>query len=58
MFVTNQPTISMGKLSLIELNEINSFIIKFCLSIGLKIDVVTFCPHHPHKGFEGEIHYT
>ncbi len=53
--ITNQPTISMGKLSLKDLNEINSLIIKFCLSVGLKIDVVTFCPHHPHKGFEGEI---
>ena len=21
----------------------------------MKIDVVTFCPHHPHKGFENEI---
>ena len=53
--ITNQPSLSMGKLTLNDLNEINSFIIKFCLSIGLKIDVVTFCPHHPHKGYEGEI---
>ena len=53
--ITNQPTISMGKLNLTDLDEINSLIIKFCLSVGLKIDVVTFCPHHPHKGFEGEI---
>ena len=45
----------MGKLNLTDLDEINSLIIKFCLSVGLKIDVVTFCPHHPHKGFEGEI---
>ena len=52
---TNQPSLSMGKLTLNDLNEINSLIIKFCLSIGLKIDVVTFCPHHPHKGYEGEI---
>ena len=21
----------------------------------MKIDVVTFCPHHPHKGFKNEI---
>ena len=53
--ITNQPSLSMGKLTLNDLNEINSLIIKFCLSIGLKIDVVTFCPHHPHKGYEGEI---
>ena len=41
----------MGKLNLRELDEINSFVVKFVLSKGLKIDVVTFCPHHPHKGF-------
>ncbi len=53
--VTNQPSIAMGKLSIKELENINSFIIKYCLSKGLKIDVVSFCPHHPHKGFQGEI---
>ena len=53
--LTNQPTISMGKLNLKDLDRINTFVIKFCLSKGLKIDVVAFCPHHPHKGYEGEI---
>ena len=53
--VTNQPSISMGKLSIERLDSINSTVIKYCLSKGLKIDVVTFCPHHPHKGFENEI---
>ena len=45
----------MGKLSIERLDSINSTVIKYCLSKGLKIDVVTFCPHHPHKGFENEI---
>lgn len=53
--VTNQPSISMGKLSIRKLDYINSFIINYCLSKGLKIDVVAFCPHHPHFGFENEI---
>ncbi len=53
--LTNQPGIAMGKLSLRDLDLINSTVIKFCLLKGLKIDVVTFCPHHPHKGFFGEI---
>ena len=53
--LTNQPSISMGKLNLRDLDRINTLVVKFCLSKGLKIDVVTFCPHHPHKGFEGEI---
>jgi len=53
--LTNQPTISMGKINLRDLDRINSLVIKYCLSKGLKIDVVTFCPHHPHKGYKGEI---
>ena len=53
--VTNQPVIAMGKISLRELDEINSILVKFCLTKGLKIDIVTFCPHHPHKGFKGEL---
>ena len=53
--VTNQPSIAMGKLSLKELDEINSSIINFCLSLDLRIDVISFCPHHPHKGFLEEV---
>ncbi|MBO8221396.1 HAD-IIIA family hydrolase [Prochlorococcus marinus] len=53
--LTNQPSISMGRLNLKDLDRINTFVVKFCLSKGLKIDVVTFCPHHPHKGYQGEI---
>ena len=53
--VTNQPSIAMGKLSLKDLDEINGLVVNYCLSRGLKIDVVTFCPHHPHKGYEGEL---
>ena len=53
--VTNQPTISMGLLSIYKLESINSMIIKYCLSKNLKIDVITFCPHHPHHGYDGEV---
>lgn len=53
--VTNQPLIAMGKLTIKELENINSFIIKYCLEKKLKIDVVSFCPHHPHIGFEKEV---
>ncbi len=53
--VTNQPCVAMGRLSLKELEVINSIIVKYCLSRGLKIDVITFCPHHPHKGYKDEV---
>lgn len=53
--VTNQPQIAMGKITIPELDRLNSKIVKFCLSKGLKIDIITFCPHHPHAGFKEEI---
>ena len=53
--VTNQPQIAMGILTINELDLINSKIIKHCLSYNLKIDTVSFCPHHPHSGFKDEI---
>ena len=53
--VTNQPQISMGQLDIEKLDQINSIVIKYCLSNNLKIDTVSFCPHHPHAGFENEI---
>ena len=45
----------MGKLTIYQLEKINSIIVKYCLLKGLKIDVITFCPHHPHKGFKNEL---
>ncbi len=53
--VTNQPQIAMGLINYSELDQINSFIINYCISKGLKIDVVTFCPHHPEKGHPNEL---
>ena len=37
--ITNQPQISMGLISYED----------------LRIDLITFCPHHPHGGFFNEI---
>ena len=53
--VTNQPSIARGELNIKELDNINSIVVKYCHSRGLKIDVVSYCPHHPHKGFEKEV---
>ena len=53
--ITNQPQISMGFLTEENFDAINNIVIKYCLTKGLKIDVVTFCPHHPHRGFSGEV---
>ena len=45
----------MGFLTEENFDAINNIVIKYCLTKGLKIDVVTFCPHHPHRGFSGEV---
>tara|TARA_B100000401_G_scaffold401387_1_gene313687 strand:+ start:2020 stop:3258 length:1239 start_codon:yes stop_codon:yes gene_type:complete len=55
--ITNQPQISMNKLSLEELENINNHIILYCRSKSLFIDTVIWCPHHPHKGYESEIKF-
>ena len=55
--VTNQPQISMGKLSLINLENINNHVIYYCRNKSLLIDTVIWCPHHPHKGYISEVEY-
>ncbi len=55
--VTNQPQISMGKLSLELLENINNHVMLHCRDKGLLIDTVIWCPHHPHKGFSSEVEY-
>ena len=53
--VTNQPVIARGEVSWEQLDEIHN---KLETKLGLEgayIDGMYFCPHHPHKGYEGEI---
>ena len=44
----------MNKLSLQELEHINDYIIHYCRTKSLLIDTVSWCPHHPHLGYESE----
>lgn len=55
IIITNQPQISMGLLNLETLYDINCQLIIKLLNLGLKIDEISFCPHHPHKGYHGEV---
>ena len=45
----------MGLISYEVLDQIHSVLIKHCLKLDLRIDLITFCPHHPHGGFFNEI---
>ncbi|MBR1697415.1 MAG: D-glycero-beta-D-manno-heptose 1,7-bisphosphate 7-phosphatase, partial [Anaerovibrio sp.] len=53
--VTNQPVIARGEVTVDELDTIHK---KLETELGLKgayIYGLYYCPHHPHKGYEGEV---
>jgi mannose-1-phosphate guanylyltransferase/phosphomannomutase len=53
--ITNQPAIARGELSYIGLDLIHAKMASQIELGGGKIDGVYFCPHHPDKGFVGEV---
>lgn len=52
--VTNQPVIARGEVSFKELEEIHNKMETLLGKEGAYLDAIYFCPHHPHKGYEGE----
>ena len=53
--VTNQPVIARGEVSVEELQEIHNKMETLLGQAGAYIDDIFYCPHHPHKGYKGEI---
>ena len=53
--VTNQPVIARGEVTEEQLNEIHKKMATLLGNEGAYLDAVYYCPHHPDKGFEGEI---
>lgn len=53
--VTNQPVIARGEVTVEELLEIHNKMETLLGMEGAYLDGLYYCPHHPHKGFEGEI---
>lgn len=53
--VTNQPVIARGEVSFEELHLIHNKMETELGKHGAYLDGIYFCPHHPHKGYEGEI---
>lgn len=53
--VTNQPVIARGEVSFDQLNEIHNKMETLLGNEGAYLDAIYYCPHHPHKGYEGEI---
>ena len=52
--VTNQPVIARGEVSVEELEEIHNKMETLLGKEGAYLDAIYYCPHHPHKGDEGE----
>ena len=53
--VTNQPVIARGEVKVDELDLIHNKMETLLGKQGAYIDGLYYCPHHPHKGYEGEI---
>ena len=53
--ITNQPVIARGETTRQELCEIHNKMETLLGNDGAYLDGIYYCPHHPDKGFEGEI---
>lgn len=53
--VTNQPVIARGEVTVSELQEIHNKMETLLGAEGAYLDAIYYCPHHPHKGYEGEV---
>lgn len=53
--VTNQPVIARGEVTVSQLDEIHNKMETLLGADGAYLDAIYYCPHHPHKGYEGEI---
>lgn len=55
IIITNQPVIARGDITDDELNEIHNKLETLLGFKGAYLDAIYYCPHHPDKGFEGEV---
>lgn len=55
IIITNQPVIARGDITDNELNEIHNKLETLLGFKGAYLDAIYYCPHHPDKGFEGEV---
>ena len=53
--ITNQPVIARGELTFSELDEIHKKLETLLGNDGAYLDAIYYCPHHPDKGFKGEV---
>ncbi len=53
--VTNQPVIARGEVTVEQLQEIHNKLETLLGREGAYVDAIYYCPHHPHKGYAGEV---
>lgn len=53
--ITNQPVVARGEISEEGLQIIHNKMETLLGENGAYLDAIYYCPHHPDKGFEGEI---
>lgn len=53
--VTNQPVIARGEVTFEQMDMIHKKLQTLLGQQGAYIDAIYYCPHHPHKGYEGEV---
>lgn len=53
--VTNQPVVARGEVSIRQLEEIHSKMETLLGMEGAYVDAIYYCPHHPDRGYPGEI---
>lgn len=53
--ITNQPVIARGEVTREQLREIHDKMETLLGQEGAYVDAIYYCPHHPHKGFLGEV---
>lgn len=53
--VTNQPVVARGEVTVEGLEDIHKHLETLLGNEGVYVDDIYYCPHHPDKGFEGEV---
>lgn len=53
--ITNQPVVARGECTFYELETIHDYLEALLGEGGAYLDGIFYCPHHPDKGYEGEV---
>jgi len=55
VLVTNQPQVAKGLVTVAQLDRIHARLEMLLGQAGAKLDRIYYCPHHPDRGYSGEV---